>query len=92
MGVTAPGTARWRALLALLRPDARRWVGLGVLIAVSSIIVRTVPLFRVMQERIDTVNRVLREQLTGMRVVRAFVRERQEVDRFADANAALPSV
>ena len=60
-----------------------------LLIAVSAIIVRTVPLFRVMQERIDTVNRVLREQLTGMRVVRAFVRERQEVDRFADANAAL---
>lgn len=60
-----------------------------LLIAVSAIIVRTVPLFRVMQERIDTVNRVLREQLTGMRVVRAFVREQQEVERFADANAAL---
>ncbi|MBA4247928.1 MAG: multidrug ABC transporter ATP-binding protein [Microbacterium sp.] len=60
-----------------------------LLIAVSAIIVRTVPLFRVMQERIDTVNRVLREQLTGMRVVRAFVRERQEVERFADANAQL---
>ena len=60
-----------------------------LLIAVSAIIVRTVPLFRVMQERIDTVNRVLREQLTGMRVVRAFVRERHEVERFADANAAL---
>lgn len=63
-----------------------------LLIAVSAIIVRTVPLFRVMQERIDTVNRVLREQLTGMRVVRAFVRERQEVDRFADANAAVTDV
>ncbi len=63
-----------------------------LLIAVSAIIVRTVPLFRVMQDRIDTVNRVLREQLTGMRVVRAFVRERQEVDRFADANAAVTDV
>lgn len=63
-----------------------------LLIAVSAIIVRTVPLFRVMQERIDTVNRVLREQLTGMRVVRAFVREQQEVDRFADANAAVTDV
>ena len=60
-----------------------------LLLAVSAIIVRTVPLFRVMQERIDTVNRVLREQLTGMRVVRAFVRERQEVERFAEANTAL---
>ncbi len=60
-----------------------------LLIAVSLIIVRMVPLFRVMQERIDGVNRVLREQLAGMRVVRAFVRERQEVDRFAEANDAL---
>jgi len=60
-----------------------------LLIAVSAIIVRTVPLFRVMQERIDTVNRVLREQLTGMRVVRAFVREQHESERFAVANAAV---
>jgi ABC-type multidrug transport system fused ATPase/permease subunit len=42
--VTAPGTARWRALLALLRPDARRWVGLGVLIAVSSTLALSGPL------------------------------------------------
>lgn len=60
-----------------------------LLLSVGAIIVRTVPLFRVMQERIDTANRVLREQLTGMRVVRAFVRERHEVARFADANAQL---
>lgn len=60
-----------------------------LLLSVGAIIVRTVPLFRVMQERIDTVNRVLREQLTGTRVVRAFVRERHEVARFADANAQL---
>lgn len=60
-----------------------------LLVAVSLIIVRMVPLFRVMQERIDGVNRVLREQLAGMRVVRAFVREQHEIDRFAEANAAL---
>ncbi len=60
-----------------------------LLIAVSLIIVRMVPLVRVMQERIDGVNRVLREQLTGMRVVRAFVRERHEIERFDDANTAL---
>ncbi len=60
-----------------------------LLIAVSLIIVRMVPLFRVMQERIDAVNRVLREQLTGMRVVRAFVRERHEIERFDEANTAL---
>jgi ATP-binding cassette subfamily B protein len=42
-----------------------------------------------MQERIDTVNRVLREQITGIRVVRAFVREPYETDRFATANREL---
>ncbi|PXA70610.1 ABC transporter ATP-binding protein [Cryobacterium arcticum] len=58
-----------------------------LLVAVGLIIVRMVPLFRVMQARIDTVNRVLREQLTGIRVVRAFVREDVETRRFAKANA-----
>ena len=47
-----------------------------------------VPPFRLMQERIDQINRVLREQITGIRVVRAFVREPQEQDRFATVNAA----
>ncbi|CAN5185003.1 ABC transporter ATP-binding protein [soil metagenome] len=60
-----------------------------LLIAMSFIIVRMLPLFRVMQERIDTVNRVLREQLTGMRVVRAFVREPVERARFGVANDQL---
>ena len=60
-----------------------------LLVSVGLIIVRVVPLFMSMQERIDTVNRVLREQLAGMRVVRAFVREDHEVARFADANAAV---
>jgi ATP-binding cassette subfamily B protein len=50
-----------------------------------------VPLFRSMQARIDVVNRVLREQLSGIRVVRAFVREHDEAERFAGANAALTS-
>jgi ATP-binding cassette, subfamily B, multidrug efflux pump len=47
------------------------------------------PLFRLMQTRIDTVNRVLREQITGIRVVRAFVREPYETARFARANTEL---
>ena len=42
-----------------------------------------------MQERIDQINRVLREQITGIRVVRAFVREPEEKARFAQANADL---
>ena len=43
-----------------------------------------IPQFQLMQERIDRVNQVLREQITGMRVVRAFVREPDEVERFGD--------
>ena len=60
---------------------------LTVLLAV--IISSMVPTFRRMQERIDRINEILREQLTGIRVVRAFAREPEERERFADANAAL---
>ena len=45
-----------------------------------------VPQFQLMQERIDRVNQVLREQITGIRVVRAFVREPDEAERFGVAN------
>ncbi|MFE3542259.1 ABC transporter ATP-binding protein [Nocardia sp. NPDC059177] len=58
-------------------------------LAMGTIVARMVPGFRQMQERIDGVNRVLREQITGIRVVRAFVRERQEIWRFGMANRAL---
>ncbi|MEV6068509.1 ABC transporter ATP-binding protein [Nocardia sp. NPDC052001] len=58
-------------------------------LAMALIIARMVPGFRRMQERIDAVNRVLREQITGIRVVRAFVRERQEAWRFGVANTEL---
>lgn len=57
-----------------------------LLVAVGLIVTRMVPLFRKMQVRIDAVNRVLREQLTGIRVVRAFVREDMEATRFGKAN------
>ncbi|WP_307423175.1 ABC transporter ATP-binding protein [Pseudarthrobacter defluvii] len=63
-----------------------------LLIAVGLIVIRMVPLFRKMQARIDTVNRVLREQLTGIRVVRAFVREDMETERFAGANTDVTDV
>jgi ATP-binding cassette subfamily B protein len=59
---------------------------LGVVVA------RMVPAFQLMQVRIDRVNQVLREQIAGIRVVRAFVREPQETARFADANAELTDV
>ncbi len=57
-----------------------------LVISVGLVIVRMVPQFQFMQERIDRVNQVLREQITGLRVVRAFIREPEEVDRFAVAN------
>ena len=47
------------------------------------------PQFTKMQNRIDRVNQVLREQISGMRVVRAFVREPDEAARFGNANADL---
>jgi len=61
-------------------------------ISIGFIVTRMVPSFRLMQERVDEVNRLLREQITGVRVVRAFVRERHETDRFAHANQDLTDV
>ena len=53
------------------------------------IVARMLPVFRSMQRRIDTINRVLREELSGIRVVRAFTREPWEQQRFAEANHAV---
>ncbi|MBT2525635.1 ABC transporter ATP-binding protein [Streptomyces sp. ISL-99] len=61
-------------------------------ISVSLIVRRMRPLFRAMQERLDTVNQVLREQITGNRVIRAFVRDEYEKGRFREANTALTDV
>ena len=58
-------------------------------IIVSLIIGRMRPLFRLMQTRIDGINRVLREQISGVRVIRAFVRDGHERDRFGTANSEL---
>ena len=60
-----------------------------LVIAISLVVVRMIPQFRLMQVRIDVVNRVLREQISGVRVVRAFVREPLETRRFAGANQEL---
>ena len=60
--------------------------------AVAAIVVQMRPLFRSMQERIDTMNRVVREQIAGIRVIRAFVRDEREQARYAQANDALMDV
>ncbi|GAA2257969.1 MULTISPECIES: ABC transporter ATP-binding protein [Kitasatospora] len=63
---------------------------LGIL--VSLLVRRMRPQFRTMQTRIDGVNRILREQITGIRVIRAFVKDGHEQDRFAGANTELTEV
>jgi len=61
-------------------------------IVLGTIVARMVPAFQLMQERIDQINRVLREQITGIRVVRAFAREPEEERRFETANDELTVV
>lgn len=58
-------------------------------LVIGAVVSRMIPYFRVMQKRIDAINRVLREQIAGVRVVRAFVREEREAARFDEANRAL---
>jgi ATP-binding cassette, subfamily B, multidrug efflux pump len=93
MMIAAPIMCVGGIIMALRQDVGLSWlmvVCIPVLvISIAMIVVRMVPQFRAMQVRIDLVNRVLREQLSGIRVVRAFVRERDEAERFADANAAL---
>ena len=93
MFITAPITMVGGVIMALREDIGLSWlvaVAVPVLaISITLIILKMRPLFRLMQTRIDTVNRVLREQITGIRVVRAFVREPYETARFARANADL---
>ena len=81
-------------IVMALREDAGLswlvWVSVSVLLVVVGVMVaRLVPLFGSMQERIDAINGVMREQITGIRVIRAFVREKFETERFEDANQAV---
>ncbi|PFG30944.1 ABC transporter ATP-binding protein [Paramicrobacterium agarici] len=88
--VMAPILAVGGVIMALQQDVQLSWlmaVSIPVLLVfVLFIISRMVPLFRAMQRRIDAVNQVLREQLTGIRVIRAFVRESTERERFNVAN------
>jgi len=60
-----------------------------MLVVIGIVVAAVLPQFRSMQERIDRINQVLREQITGVRVIRAFVRTEAEAERFRDANAQL---
>ncbi len=93
MLVAAPITMVGGVVMAVREDVGLSWlVAVAVPLLAASIGViasRMVPQFRKMQKNIDGVNRVLREQITGIRVVRAFVREPHEVERFGDANQDL---
>ncbi|MDR6906470.1 ATP-binding cassette subfamily B protein [Agromyces sp. 3263] len=96
MLISAPLLAVGGIIMALSQDVGLSWlIGASVLvILVVAIIVisRMVPLFRSFQVKLDAVNRILREQLTGIRVVRAFVREPIEEERFRGANADIMDV
>lgn len=69
------------------------WVSVPILfIVVGALVGLLLPLFRLMQDRIDGINSVLREQITGIRVVRAFTREPFESERYRKANEAITVV
>ncbi len=96
MMVSAPIMCVGGIIMALRQDVGLAWlIALSVtvlVVAIGLIVSRMVPLFRVMQKRLDNVNRVLREQITGIRVVRAFVREPVERERFDVANSDLTDV
>ena len=93
--VGAPFTAVGGIVLAAHLDIGLSWIFLVavpiLIVCLGTIIANMVPTFRLMQERIDRLNEVLREQLTGIRVVRAFVREPEEKIRFDEGNARLTS-
>lgn len=90
MLVMAPLMAIGGVIMAVRQDASLSWiiaVAVPILLVASGIIMaKLIPLFRLYQERLDAVNRVMREQLTGVRVIRAFVRERIEAARFMVAN------
>ena len=91
--IAAPITAVGGVVMAIREDAGLSWLLLVsipvLLICVGLIISRMIPQFRRMQLRIDGINQVLREQIAGIRVVRAFVRERHEVRRFSVVNDEL---
>jgi ATP-binding cassette subfamily B multidrug efflux pump len=88
--ISAPMLAIGGVIMAVRQDAGLSWlmaVAIPVLLViVGLIVVRMVPAFTQMQKKIDRVNQIMREQLTGIRVIRAFVREREEHARFETAS------
>ncbi len=83
MMVSAPITAVGGVIMAL-RADVQVVPVLAAIFAF--LFIKAVPLFRLVQGKIDRINQVMREQITGVRVIRAFIREDFESSRFEEAN------
>ncbi|HEX2856925.1 MAG TPA: ABC transporter ATP-binding protein, partial [Propionibacteriaceae bacterium] len=96
MMIGAPITMVGGVVMALREDPGLSWLILVAVIllgaAVGFLVSNVAPLFRKMQTRIDGINRVLREQISGIRVVRAFVREPYEAQRFGRTNQDLTDV
>lgn len=94
--VTAPIMSIGGIIMAIREDAGMSWlviVSVVVLLAaLSAIIVRLMPLFRAWQDKLDTMNGTLREQIAGIRVVRAFTREEHESERFREANRDLTNL
>jgi ATP-binding cassette, subfamily B, multidrug efflux pump len=93
LALAAPVTVIGGIVMAVRQDGGLAWllaVSMPIMIlAMGAVVLKMIPTFRVMQDRIDGINRVLREQITGIRVVRAFVREREETARFQGTNGEL---
>ncbi len=93
MVLAAPITVVFGVFMAMRQDLGLSWllaVSLPLLMVILGIIVsRMIPAVRLMQERLDGINEVLRAQIVGMRVVRAFVREPMETARFRKVNEDL---
>lgn len=91
--VSAPIMLVGGVFMAIRQDPALSWLLVAIVpvmvLVLGGLMSRAIPLFRVVQFKIDAVNRVLREKLTGIRVIRAFVRTRHEEERFDEVNVDL---
>lgn len=93
MLIKAPITAVW-AILKILGKNYRWSIATGVAVVVMLSVIGTLmlivlPRFKIVQRLIDNINDKTRENLTGVRVIRAFNAEKYQEDRFEDANQKL---
>jgi ATP-binding cassette subfamily B multidrug efflux pump len=96
MMITAPMLAIGGVILAIQQDAALSWILIAIIPIVASVIfllmINAIPLFRTMQVKIDKINLILNEGLSGVRVVRAFDRVEKEEKRFDNANVDLTDV